>query len=294
MEFQILGDNYGSIVHLNERECSIQRRHQKIVEETPSPALTDDLRKRMGETAVRAAKSAGYTNAGTVEFLIDEEGNFYFLEVNARLQVEHPVTELTTGIDLVHEQLRIAAGEKLRLTQEEIPQVGHALEVRLYAEDPANDFLPSSGTIVFTKEPSGPGIRVDSGICSGCTVPVYYDPILSKLIVWAYDRQTAIKRMKFALSQYPILGVKTTGGFLKALMDNPAFCAGRLSTDFLERESAYFQSWKEDEAGVNEAAIAAAMYEHKANSAAAPADRRAHFNPWTALGKWQIANTGSG
>lgn len=290
IEFQILCDNYGNVIHLNERECSIQRRHQKIVEETPSPALDGDLHRSMGETAVKAAKSAGYTNAGTVEMLLDAEGNFYFLEVNARLQVEHPVTELTTGIDLVHEQIHIAAGEKLRFTQNDVSRIGHALEVRLYAEDPENDFLPSSGTIFFTKEPSGPGIRVDSGIYSGCEVPVYYDPILSKLIVWAHDRQTSIQRMKYALADYPILGVKNTVGFLRALMDSPAFISGDLSTDFLEREAEYFKNWKENRAGIDDASIAAALYEPRAVHGAEGGvlEQKEQFNPWILIGKWSI------
>jgi len=294
VEFQILCDNYGNVIHLNERECSIQRRHQKIVEETPSPALDGDpaKRERMGEAAVKAAKSAGYTNAGTVEMLLDTEGNFYFLEVNARLQVEHPVTELTTGIDLVHEQIHIAAGEKLRFTQNDISRIGHAVEVRLYAEDPENDFLPSSGTIFFTKEPAGPGIRVDSGIYSGCNVPVYYDPILSKLIVWAHDRQTSIQRMKCALADYPILGVKNTGGFLTALMDNPAFQSGDLSTDFLERQAKYFKNWKENRAGIDDAAIAAALYEPRAapGTTGGVFEQRKQFNPWISIGKWSIGS----
>jgi len=293
IEFQVLGDRHGAVIHLNERECSIQRRHQKIIEESPSPALNDDLRRRMGDAAVKAVKSAGYTNAGTVEFLVDASGNFYFLEVNARLQVEHPVTEFVTGIDIVHEQIRIAAGEKLSLTQKDIVRNGHAIEARLYAEDPENDFLPSGGTVVFQQEPCGPGIRVDSGIYSGCDVPVFYDPILSKLIVWAPDRPRAISRMTGALERYPILGIRNTAGFLKAVMENPAFQAGDFSTGFLQREAAYFQRWKSDRGDFPTAAAAAALYEPDRRYAAADRVKSGRVNPWTSIGRWSIASGGN-
>ncbi|MCP4726432.1 MAG: acetyl-CoA carboxylase biotin carboxylase subunit [bacterium] len=291
IEFQILGDKHGNLIHLNERECSIQRRHQKILEETPSPAVSPELRKKMGDTAVKVAKSAGYYNAGTVEFLLDAEGNYYFLEVNARLQVEHPVTELTTGIDLVHEQINIAAGGKLKLKQKDIAQTGHSIEVRLYAEDPENNFLPSSGKILYTKEPKGPGIRVDSGIYSGCEVPVYYDPILSKLIVWAKDRISAAARMRRALKNYPILGVNSTGSFLQAIVDNPEFLKGNLSTDFLEREKEYFDRWKKDDTDVENALVSAAVYEPRANGAAVYNNVSKTRNIWLDIGKWEIGSS---
>jgi acetyl-CoA carboxylase biotin carboxylase subunit len=292
IEFQVLGDKRGNVLHLNERECSIQRRHQKIVEESPSPVMDPDLRRRMGEAAVQAIKSSGYFNAGTVEFLVDASKNFYFLEVNARLQVEHPVTELVAGVDLVHEQIRIAAGDTLTTNQDDVSQKGHAIEVRLYAEDAENDFLPSSGTILFQQEPKGPGIRVDTGIYSGCEVSVYYDPILAKLIVWAPDRDRAISRMKYALDNYPILGVQTTGSFLKAIMNNPTFQAGDLTTDFLERESAYFEEWKCDRHGSGEALAAAAAFlsSRKASPRYAETASAISPSPWNTLGDWSIGS----
>jgi len=295
IEFQVLGDRHGNVIHLNERECSIQRRHQKIVEESPSPALDNELRQRMGEAAVKAVRTAGYYNAGTVEFLVDQERNFYFLEVNARLQVEHPVTEMVTGIDLVHEQIGIAAGGTLTIKQEDVRQDGHAIEVRLYAEDAENDFLPSGGKILFMKEPQGPGIRVDSGIFSGCDVPVFYDPILSKLIVHAPDRERAIARMRTALDGYPILGIPGNGSFLKAIMDNPVFQSGDLSTDFISRETEYFSRWKDEQFGAagDIAAAAAVILEPKDDGRTAPAaGRKAAFNPWTDCGSWSIGGTG--
>ncbi|RQW07295.1 acetyl-CoA carboxylase biotin carboxylase subunit, partial [candidate division KSB1 bacterium] len=209
VEFQVIADHHGNVVHLFERECSIQRRHQKIIEESPSVALDDELRLKMGETAKRVIKESDYTNAGTVEFLLDKNKNFYFLEVNARIQVEHPVTEFVTGIDLVKLQIRIAAGEPLPFRQEDVQQTGHAIECRIYAEDPENNFLPSLGTIHFVQEPTGPWVRTDSGLYSGIEVSIYYDPILSKLIVWGQDRNDAIQRMKNALDNYIILGIKT-------------------------------------------------------------------------------------
>jgi acetyl-CoA carboxylase biotin carboxylase subunit len=220
IEFQVLRDDHGNVVHLFERECSIQRRHQKIIEETPSTALTDEVRFRMGEAAKKVITAAEYTNAGTVEFLVDENNHFYFLEVNARVQVEHPITELVTGIDLVRQQILIAAGDKMKFDQKDIEQRGHAIEARIYAEDPENNFLPSPGTILFLDEPCGPGIRVDSGIYQGWKVPPHYDPILGKLIVWSEDRETAIRRMCYALKNYTILGIKTNLGYLKRIMES--------------------------------------------------------------------------
>jgi len=241
VEFQILGDTYGNVIHLLERECSIQRRHQKIIEETPSPALTPELREKMGLAAVAAAKAAGYVNAGTVEFLLDQDGNFFFLEVNTRLQVEHPITEMITGIDLVRQQIEIAAGNPLRFSQGDIVGRGHAIECRIYAEDPLSAFLPSPGRIHFVKEPRGPGIRNDSGVYSGYTVPVEYDPILSKLIVQAEKREECISRMIRALKDYVILGVLTPIPFLIDILSSEPFIKGETFTDFIE---SHFIDWR--------------------------------------------------
>jgi len=233
IEFQILADEYGNIVHLYERECSIQRRHQKVVEETPSTALSPEVRREMGEAAVRAAMACQYSNAGTVEFVIDDEGHYYFLEMNTRLQVEHPITELTTGIDLVKEQIRIAQGEKLSFTQEEVVKLGHAIECRIYAEDVYNSFLPDTGIIKFLREPAGNGVRVDSGVESGNEISVYYDPMIAKLSVWARTRDDAIRKMRRALDEYVVLGVQTTIPFCNFVMDSTPFKSGRYSTNFV-------------------------------------------------------------
>lgn len=234
VEFQIFGDHHGHFVHLFERECSIQRRHQKIIEESPSPALTPKLRKRMGDAAVRAARAVGYTNAGTVEFMLDADGKFYFLEVNTRLQVEHPVTEMTVHHDLVRAQVLVAAGEPLPFTQQSLAQTGHAIEARIYAEDPSRGFLPSTGTLSCFDPPTGPFIRVDTGVQWGCEVSVHYDPMLAKLIVSGRDRQESLDRLAWALRRFAILGVTTNIEFLQALIDHPAFRAGELHTKFLE------------------------------------------------------------
>ncbi len=234
IEMQILADGGGRVVYLGERECSLQRRHQKVVEESPSPFVDADLRARMGEAAVKLAKAAGYTNAGTMEFLVDSNKNFYFLELNARLQVEHPVTEMVTGFDLVKEQIRIAAGEPISMRQADIRLRGHAIECRIYAEDPFNNFMPSPGRIHTLRSPSGPGIRIDSGIYEGCEVPIYYDPIVSKLIAWGQDRDEAIRRMQRALAEYVILGVKTSIPFHRRILDDPQVLAGQIHTQFLE------------------------------------------------------------
>ena len=214
IEIQVLADEHGNVVFLGERECSVQRRHQKVIEEAPSAIVDEDLRQRMGAVAVQAAKSAGYTNAGTVEFLVDAQRNFYFLEMNTRLQVEHPVTEMVTGLDLVHLQLRIASGEKLPFRQEDITLRGHAIECRIYAEDPDNNFFPSPGLIQRLIRPSGPGVREDSGVYEGWKVPLEYDPMLSKLIAFAPDRAMAIARMERALSEYFVGGIKTNLGLV--------------------------------------------------------------------------------
>jgi acetyl-CoA carboxylase biotin carboxylase subunit len=235
IEIQILADAGGRVIHLGERECSIQRRHQKLVEECPSPFVDADLRRRMGEAACRVATAAGYVNAGTVEFLVDAERNFYFLEMNTRLQVEHPVTEMVTGIDLVAEQLRIAAGEPLSRRQADVGWRGWAIECRINAEDPFAGWRPSPGTITALRAPSGPWVRDDSGVCEGYTIPRFYDTLLSKLIVWGADREAACDRMARALSEYRIVGVRTTIPILERIIAHPDFRAGRLSTAFLER-----------------------------------------------------------
>jgi acetyl-CoA carboxylase biotin carboxylase subunit len=285
VEFQILADNHGNVVHLFERECSIQRRHQKIVEESPSTALTPELRAKMGETAVRAARAVGYTNAGTVEFLLDEHGRFYFLEVNARVQVEHPVTELVTGVDIVREQIRVASGEALDLRQEDLRQSGHAIECRVYAEDPLRDFLPSSGRITLFRDPAGPGVRHDCGIYEGWEVPVYYDPILSKLIVHAGDRDAARQRMLRALSDMSILGIETTVEYLRAIIDSEAFAKGDTHTDFIEKHMGDWERAATGEDITDIAAIAGALV---LASAGGGAVARREVSPWDLLGSWEI------
>ncbi|MCK4385173.1 MAG: acetyl-CoA carboxylase biotin carboxylase subunit [candidate division Zixibacteria bacterium] len=288
VEFQILADNFGNVVHLFERECSIQRRHQKIVEETPSCAIGDELRKKMGDIAKKVIKVSGYNNAGTVEFLLDKNKNFYFLEVNARIQVEHPITELVTGVDLVKQQIRIASGEKLSLKQEQIKQRGHAIECRIYAEDPENNFFPSAGKILFMKEPAGPGIRHDCGIYSGFEVPVYYDPILSKVITWAETREDARRRMILALSNYTILGIKTTIGFLSSVMAHPEFTAGNTQTNFIEKNMSDWADKRKERKFLNEALIAAAVASQSKTAEKRWAVKEKTPSPWLTVGRWNI------
>ena len=235
IEMQILADEHGNIVYLGERECSLQRRHQKVVEEAPSPLVDPDMRRRIGEVAVRVAQAAGYTNAGTVEFLVDQQKDFYFLEMNTRLQVEHPVTELVTGLDLVHLQIRIAAGERLPFTQNEVTIRGHAIECRIYAEDPDNNYFPSPGKITLLLAPSGPGIRRDSGMYEGWTVPMDYDPLLAKLIGYGTDRDQAISRLTRALGEYFVGGIKTNISLLRRILRHTDFRSAKLDTGFLDR-----------------------------------------------------------
>ncbi len=236
IEVQIFGDVHGNVVHLGERECSIQRRHQKLIEESPSPALDDALRTRITEAAVRLAKAVGYINAGTCEFLLGPDGSFYFLEVNARLQVEHPVTELRAGLDLVREQFRVAAGLPLSFVQEQVSFRGHAIEARICAEDPSNRFLPAAGVVAALRSPEGPGVRNDSGLYDGMQVPLSYDPLLAKLICWGEDREQAMARMRRAVEEYVIAGVRTTLPFVAWLLRHPRFVAGDYSTDFIAQE----------------------------------------------------------
>ncbi|MFQ5676293.1 MAG: acetyl-CoA carboxylase biotin carboxylase subunit, partial [bacterium] len=235
IEFQILADKHGHVIHLGERECSIQRRHQKVIEEAPSCVLDNKLRQQMGQAAVDAARACQYENAGTIEFMLDKDRNFYFLEMNTRLQVEHPVTEQITNIDIVKEQIQIAEGKALSFKQEDIRFRGHAIECRIYAEDPANNFLPSTGTIDFLAPASGPGVRDDNGYYSGAEVSVYYDPLISKLIVWDKDRDSAIARMKRALREYQLSGVKTSIPFCLAVLEHEGFVAGDFDTHFVEK-----------------------------------------------------------
>jgi acetyl-CoA carboxylase biotin carboxylase subunit len=234
IEFQILADGHGNVVHLGERDCSVQRRHQKLIEESPSPFLTPDLRKKMGKMAVRAAAAAEYENAGTIEFIVDPKGEFYFIEMNTRIQVEHPVTEEVTGIDLIKEQIRIASGEKLDFAQNDVKFRGHAIECRINAEDPARNFTPSPGTIGLYYAPGGHGVRVDSHVYSGYTIPPYYDSLIGKLIAHGDNRKMALERMYRALSEYLIRGIETTIPLHKAILSDPVFIAGKATTGYLE------------------------------------------------------------
>jgi len=234
IEVQILGDQHGNIVYLFERECSIQRRHQKVIEEAPSPILTPEVRKAIGEAAVNVARSCGYFNAGTVEFVMGQDLKFYFLEMNTRLQVEHPVTEQITGVDLVKEQIKIAQGEPLSFKQEDLKILGHALEIRVYAEDPTNNFLPDIGTLKTYVRPQGAGIRVDDGFEQGMEIPIYYDPMIAKLIATGKDREEAIARMKRAIDEYQITGIETTLGFCKFVLEHDSFISGRFDTNFVK------------------------------------------------------------
>ncbi|MCD4747669.1 MAG: acetyl-CoA carboxylase biotin carboxylase subunit [Bacteroidales bacterium] len=234
IEFQILADKYGNTIHLFERECSVQRRHQKVIEETPSPIMTSKVREEMGKYAVAAAKAVNYEGAGTIEFIVDDKLNYYFLEMNTRLQVEHPITERVVGIDLVKEQINIANGMKLSYKQDELKQNGHAIECRIYAEDPDNNFLPSPGIIKHITEPLGLGVRHDGYVYEGYEIPIYYDPLISKLIIWGKTRDETIKRMKRALYAYKITGIKTTIKFLEKIMNTPDFIKGKYNTHFIE------------------------------------------------------------
>jgi acetyl/propionyl-CoA carboxylase alpha subunit len=286
VEFQILADQQGRVVHLFERECSIQRRHQKIIEETPSPAVTPAIRHAMGEAAVSAAKASGYVNAGTVEFLLAPSGLFYFLEVNTRLQVEHPITEMTTGLDLVREQLEIAAGNPLAFRQEDIRPRGHAIECRIYAEDPENRFYPSPGPVLLHREPSGPGIRNDCGVYEGFTIPVEYDPIISKLVVSAGTREGARNRMIRALESYAVLGVRTTIPFLIDVLKSAEFCEGKTHTGFIDE---HFGSWRQAQGDADLARIAYIVHEfHSETKASARVKQGALPGPWQTLGNWRM------
>ena len=285
VEFQIFADQHGHCIHLGERDCSIQRRHQKVVEESPCIALTPALRAEMGAAAVRAAQAAGYVNAGTVEFLLDRDGRYYFLEMNTRLQVEHPVTESVTGLDLVRLQLEISAGRPLAITQEQIVPRGHAIEVRLYAEDPANGYLPSTGTVLAFAPPRAPGVRVDAGIAAGDAVTVYYDPMLAKLIAAATDRPAAVERLAWALKHFGVLGVATNIPLLDAIAHEPDFRAGDVSITYLDTHD--LGAATERHEAPAEALVAAALWEMQSSDVAATTTPGANghangpFNPWT-------------
>jgi acetyl-CoA carboxylase biotin carboxylase subunit len=284
IEIQILGDHHGNMIHLGERECSIQRRHQKVIEECPSPLLREfpEMRARMGAAAVKVARAAGYTNAGTIEFLADAGGQFYFLEANTRLQVEHPVTELVTGLDLVEWQLRIAAGEPLTVRQEDVNWRGAAIECRLYAEDPERQFLPSAGRVVHLREPSGPGVRVDSGVFAGWNVPLEYDPLLAKLCVWGAGREQAIQRLQRALAEYELTGMRTNLDLFRQICSDPVFRQGGLSTAFLEE----FLARRGSAAPELEAEAAAALV--LALTSSRPSPRLASSSAWLASGRQEL------
>ena len=287
VEVQVFGDHFGNVVHLFERECSIQRRHQKVIEESPSPVVSPATRQRMGDAAVAAARAVGYQNAGTVEFLFEGHGDtarFYFLEMNTRLQVEHPVTEEVTGVDLVRAQIAIASGQRLPWTQEQLTQRGHAIECRIYAEDPAGGFLPQAGRLLLYREPAGPGIRVDSGVVEGGEVPVAYDPLLAKLTVSAESRDAAIDRGIAALRRYPVLGIRTNIPFLIRVLDHAEFRAGRIHTRFLEQHIESLTALPEPPA---EAIAAAAAIRTDATPQPAPGSpSMPGEDPWDAIVGW--------
>ena len=289
VEIQVVADNHGGVVHLFERECSIQRRHQKVIEETPSVALTPALRQRMGDAAVAAARAAGYRNAGTVEFLLEGSGDaarFYFLEMNTRLQVEHAVTEQVAGVDLVRAQIAVAAGEPLPWTQGQLSQRGHAIEVRVYAEDPLQNDLPQAGPLLLYREPAMPGIRIDAGVIEGGEVTVHYDPMIAKVIAWGDTRDAARRRAVIALRNYPILGIRTNTAMLVALLEHPRFISGDLDTGFLDAEGEKIR------ASLNGDAPADAVHVAQAAQEVSAPVRTTHVNvtaadPWTSLRGWR-------
>ncbi len=292
IEFQILADAHGNVIHLGERECSLQRRHQKLLEESPSPFMDGELRQRMGDLACKAASSVDYLNAGTIEFLVDQDKNIYFLEMNTRLQVEHPVTEMVTGVDIVKEQIRIARGRKMRYSQEDIQLNGWAIECRINAEDPYSEFLPSTGHISSVITPSGPGVRVDTGVYAGFTITPYYDSLISKLICWGETRGEAILRMRRALDEFRILGVKTNIPFHQRILDSPRFIGGQFDTRFVEER---FSMEQVDEPAANLdliAAVMATLVAHRESQAASQIVRRGKRDTsnWKWIGRWERMN----
>jgi acetyl/propionyl-CoA carboxylase alpha subunit len=295
IEFQVVGDAYGHTVHLFERECSVQRRHQKLIEESPSPLLAahPELRERMGAAAVRAAEAAGYQNAGTIEFIVDPNTlHYYFLEMNTRLQVEHPVTEAVTGQDLVQLQLRVAAGEALPFGQADLSQRGHALECRAYAEDPANEFYPSAGRLLLVAEPRGPGVRVEAGFETGDVVTEHYDALLAKVIVHGATRAETLARMQSALRQFHVLGIETNIAFLRALLAHEDFMAGKVTTRFVEDQ---FAGWRPAEGLPADALMAAALADHLSGVAALGPGmgKGAVYDPWGEGDGFRIGNSPS-
>jgi acetyl-CoA carboxylase biotin carboxylase subunit len=289
IEFQIMADSYGNVIHLGERECSLQRRHQKLLEEAPSPFMDDELRSRMGELACRAARSVDYLNAGTIEFLVDADRNFYFLEMNTRLQVEHPVTEMVTGVDIVREQIRIARGRRLRYSQDQIQLNGWALECRINAEDPHNSFRPSTGQLTSVIPPSGPGVRVDTGVYAGFTITPYYDSLISKLICWGETRGEAILRMRRALEEFRILGVRTNIPFHQQLLDSHRFIAGQFDTRFVEERFQLEQPGQVEGKMALIAAVLATLVTHRETQLAAQIVRRSERDTsnWKWVGRWE-------
>ncbi|MFC2075230.1 acetyl-CoA carboxylase biotin carboxylase subunit [Bdellovibrionota bacterium] len=297
IEFQIMADSFGNTIHLQERECSMQRRHQKVVEETPSPIMTPELREKMGEVAVQAAKAVNYVNAGTIEFLVDKHRNFYFLEMNTRLQVEHPITELITDIDLVKLQIAVAAGEKLPIKQEEVKMLGHAIECRIYAEDVENDFLPSPGVIKEFILPSGPGVRNDEAAYPGYEVPMHYDPMIAKLACWGQTREEAIRTLQRALDEYTILGIKSSLPFHRALVKHPQFQKGDYTTHFLNDEMPNLlkdiKGVPKDSATEEALLVAAGIHSYRKEIASRerPQGRVSNRRVWTSVGRQEALRT---
>jgi acetyl-CoA carboxylase biotin carboxylase subunit len=285
IEIQVLADMHGNCLYLGERECSVQRRHQKVIEEAPSAVVSDDLRRRMGEAAVRLALSSGYVNAGTVEFLVDEARDFYFLEMNTRLQVEHPVTEMITGLDLVEMQLRVAMGEPLGLRQEDVRLRGHAVECRIYAEDPENNFFPSPGLITRLVQPGGPGVREDCGVYAGWTVPLEYDPMLSKLVTYAETREAAIARMLRALDEYVVGGIRTNIGLFRRILLDEDFRAARIDTGYLERLLDRVPVSERAEVPEDVVAVAAALFASSSKQNGVAVGNAAPETRWAAVGR---------
>ena len=289
IEIQILADTHGNVIYLGERECSLQRRHQKLLEEAPSAFVDEELRQKMGAVAVKAAQAVDYVNAGTIEFLVDKDKNFYFLEMNTRLQVEHPVTEMVTGVDIVAEQLRIARGRQLGYKQEDIKFNGHAIECRINAEDPYNDFLPSTGRITHSLLPTGPGVRVDTGVYPGFEITPYYDPMIAKLIVWGETRAQAILRMRRALEEYRIVGVRTNIPFHQTMMDSHRFMGGQYDTRFVEERFSMEEIEESKKSYDDIAAIFATLVAHTETQRAAQIVRRGERDTsnWKWVGRWE-------
>ena len=289
IEIQILADSFGNVIHLGERECSLQRRHQKLLEEALSPALDDDLRETMGNVAVKAAKSVDYVNAGTIEFLVDKDKNFYFLEMNTRLQVEHPITEMVTGIDIVKEQIRVARGRTLSYKQEDVKFNGHAIECRINAEDPYENFMPSTGRITHSLIPTGPGVRVDTGVYPGFEITPFYDPMIAKLIVWGETRAQAILRMRRALEEYRIVGVRTNIPFHQTMMDSHRFMAGQYDTRFVEERFSMEDAGEGKADHVETAAILATLVAHQEAERSATIVNRNERDTsnWKWVGRWE-------